>query len=393
MTLTPATRMARLPPSFFQTLGVELARLQKQGVDVIRMDMGSPDLPPAPHIIEALQNSAAQPGNHGYMPFGGLPQYRAAWAHFYGRTFGVELDPATELMGLLGSKEGIFKLSLAFLNPGDVVLIPDPGYPTYTAGAHFAGAEIVYVPLTAENHFLPDLKALPADVLGRARMMWLNYPNNPTGAVAPLEFFAEVVDLALRHEILLAHDAPYTEITYDGYTAPSLLQIPRARETAIEFHSLSKTANMAGWRVGVVSGNAGVIKTMATLQSNAESGSFRPILDAATAALTGDQDWLAARNKCYRERRDLVVAGVHAAGLTAETPQAAIYVWARLPAGQDDDEAFTLALLQKAGVSVTPGSVFGPGGRGYVRISLGTPTPLVRDAMQRWQAWAQSRQH
>ena len=273
--IKPAERMAALPPSFFQTLNARLRRLTAAGVDVICMDMGSPDLPPAPQVISALQRSAAEPTHHGYMPFGGLPDYRAAWAGFYGRRFGVELDPETELMGLLGSKEGIFKLALAYINPGDVVLVPDPGYITYTSGARFAGGEVVYVPLTAENRFLPDLKALPVETLRRARLMWLNYPNNPTGAEASLEFFAEAVGLALKYNILLAHDAPYTEITYDGYQAPSVLQAPRARETAVEFHSLSKTANMGGWRVGVLAGNPEVIKTMSTLQGNIDFGLFQ----------------------------------------------------------------------------------------------------------------------
>ncbi|MEP7359260.1 MAG: aminotransferase class I/II-fold pyridoxal phosphate-dependent enzyme, partial [Anaerolineales bacterium] len=313
-----------------------------------------------------------------------------AWANFYGRRFGVELDPETELMGLLGSKEGIFKLALAYVNPGDVVLVPDPGYITYTAGARFAGGEVVYMPLTAENRFLPDLKALSPEVLKRTRLMWLNYPNNPTGAEASLKFFAEAVDLALKHGFLLAHDAPYTEITYEGYKAPSLLQVPRARETAVEFHSLSKTANMGGWRVGVLCGNAEVVKTMSTLQGNADSGSFKPILDAAAVALNLDDEWIQKRNECYRERRDLVVAGVRAAGLTTLSPAAAIYVWARLPEGEDDVE-YTTTLVTEAGVSVTPGSFFGPSGQGYVRISLGTPTLRVAEAMQRWLKWSKGR--
>jgi LL-diaminopimelate aminotransferase len=391
MTIEPANRMAELPPSFFQTLNARLRRLQAAKVDVIRMDMGSPDLPPAPQVIGTLQRSASEPGHHGYMPFGGLPDYRAAWANFYGRRFGVELDPDTELMGLLGSKEGIFKLPMAYVNPGDVVLVPDPGYITYTAGARFAGGEVVHMPLPPENHYLPDLKALPADLLRRTKMMWLNYPNNPTGAVAPLEFFAEAIELALEHKFLLAHDAPYTEITYDGSKAPSVLQVPRARETAVEFHSLSKTANMGGWRVGVMCGSADAVKTMSTLQGNADSGSFRPILDAAAVALNLDEDWLAKRNECYRERRDLVVDGLRAAGLTTETPAAAIYVWARLPEGEDDVD-YTTTLVTTAGVSVTPGSFFGPSGRGYVRISLGTPTPRVAEAMQRWLEWSKARQ-
>jgi len=385
--LQPANRMAALPPSFFAGLTKRIRELKAEGVDVIRMDMGSPDLPPPPFIVEALKRSADEPHTHGYTPFGGLPGYRAAWAEFYGRRFGVELDPDGELMGLIGSKEGIFELALAFVNPGDVVVVPDPGYGTYTAGAKFAGGEIVYMPLAAERQFLPDFAALPPDALRRAKLLWLNYPNNPTGAVATLEVFVEAVALAREYGFLLAHDAPYTEITYDGYVPPSLLQVPGAKDVAVEFHSLSKTANMAGWRLGVMAGNPDVVRIMSSLQSNIASGQFQPITDAATAALTGDQTWMVQRNAHYRERRDLVVAGVRAAGLQADTPAAAIYVWVRLPEGTDD-QAYARALLDGAGVSATPGVVFGPGGRGYLRISLGTPTDRVRQAMQRWADWA-----
>jgi len=385
--LQPAARMAVLPPSFFKTLQAKLNRLQAAGVDVIRMDMGSPDMPPAPQIIEALERSAKQPDHHGYMPFGGIPAYRAAWAEFYGKRFGVELDADTEVNGLLGSKEGIFKLPLAYVNPGEVVLVPDPGYITYTAGAHFVGAEVAYMPLTADNDFLPDFESLAPEVVGRARLMWLNYPNNPTGAVASLGFFARAVDFARRHNILLAHDAPYTEITFDGYRAPSVLQIPGARDVAVEFHSLSKTANMGGWRSGVIVGNADVIRYLSSLQSNVDSGSFRPILDAAIVALTGDSAWQVERNEIYRRRRDQVVASMRAAGLVAAVPAAAIYVWARLPKGVDD-KAYADNLLDGAGVSVTPGSFFGPSGQGYLRLSLCTPTDRIREAMARWQTWA-----
>ncbi len=383
----PAARMAALPPSFFKTLQLKLNRLQAAGVDVIRMDMGSPDLPPPAHILDVLNRSAAQPDHHGYMPFGGIPAYRNAWADFYGQRFGVELDADTEINGLLGSKEGIFKLPLAYVNPGDVVLVPDPGYATYSAGAIFAGAEVVYMPLTAENAYLPNFEALAPEVVARARLMWLNYPNNPTGAVATVEFFARAVAFAREHRILLAHDAPYTEITYDGYRAPSVLQVPGAKDVAVEFHSLSKTANMAGWRSGVICGNAVVIRALGALQSNIDSGSFRPILDAAVAALTGDRTWQVARNEIYRERRDLVVAGARAASLQAEVPAASLYVWARLPNAMDDI-AYADNLLDGAGVTVTPGCFFGPSGHGYVRLSFCTPTKRIREAMTRWQEWA-----
>ncbi|MGH2522932.1 MAG: aminotransferase class I/II-fold pyridoxal phosphate-dependent enzyme [Anaerolineales bacterium] len=381
--------MSSLPPYFFHGLHQKIARLKASGVDVIRMDMGSPDLPPAPFIVEALKRSAENPAHHGYMPFGGTPNYREAWAHFYGRRFGVELDAQAELVGLLGSKEGVFNLALAYVNPGDVVLVPDPGYAPYTAGAQFAGGEVAYMPLLAENKFLPDLRALAPDLLNRTKLMWLNYPNNPTGAVASLEFFAEVVELARPrggHNFLVAHDAPYTEIAFDGYVPPSILQIPGAKEVAIEFNSASKAYNMAGWRAGVACGNAQAVGALNSLKSNIDSGSFQPILDASAAALTGGQGWLVERNAHYRERRDIVVAALRAVGMAVETPAAAIYVWARLPDGTPAT-AYAEALLDNAGVSVTPGRVFGPSGAGYIRVSLGTPTDRVREAMERVVRW------
>jgi len=384
--LRPADRLAALPPYFFHELNQKIARLKAAGVDVIRMDMGSPDLPPAPFIVEALEKSARDVSRHGYMPSGGPPKYREAWAEFYGRRFGVELDPQTELVGLIGSKEGIFNLAMAYINPGDLVLVPDPGYAPYTIGAKFAGGEVAYMPLRAENKFLPDLKALSPEVLRRAKLLWLNYPNNPTGAIAPPEFFAEVIRLAREYDFLIGHDSPYTEIGYEGYSAPSLLQIPGAKEVCIEFNSLSKAYNMGGWRVAVACGNAAAVNTLGTLKSNIDSGSFQAVLDAAAVALTSDQSWLIERNEHYRQRRDLVVAALRAAGLQADTPRAAIYVWAHLPEGVED-ENYATRLLEATGVSVTPGTVFGPSGAGYLRISLGTPTERVREAMQRLAEW------
>lgn len=380
--LRPADRMAALPPYFFHGLNHQIAQLKAGGMDVIRMDMGSPDLPPAPFIVEALKRSADDPTHHGYMPFGGTSDYREAWAHFYGRRFGVELDAQAELVGLIGSKEGVFNLALAYVNPGDVVLVPDPGYAPYTVGAQMAGGEVVYMPLLAENDFLPDLRALTPQILRRAKLMWLNYPNNPTGAIAPLEFFAEAVRLAREHHFLIAHDAPYTEIAFDGYRAPSILQIPGAKDVCVEFHSMSKTYNMGGWRAGVACGNAEAVNALNALKSNVDSGTFRPILDASAAALTGDQAWLEERNAHYRQRRDIVVEALRSIGMRVEMPKAAIYVWARLPEGVPAAD-YASALLEHAGVSVTPGRVFGPSGKGYVRISLCTPTERVSEAMER----------
>ena len=380
--LRPADRLAALPPYFFHGLSQKIAQLKASGVDVIRMDMGSPDLPPAPFIVEALKRSADDPAHHGYSPFGGTPRYREAWAEFYGRRFGVGLDAQTEVLGLIGSKEGVVHLALAYVNPGDVVLVPDPCYAPYTIGAQMAGGEVMRMPLLAENKFLPNLRDLAPDVLRQAKLLWLNYPNNPTGGVASLEFFAEVVRLAREHDLLVAHDAPYTEIAFDGYTPPSILQVPGAKDVAVEFSSVSKAYNMGGWRLGVACGHAGAIQALNAFKSNVDSGHFEPAMDAAAVALTGDQGWLTARNESYRERRDIVVSALRAAGLTAETPAAAIYVWARLPDGASD-EAYAEALLEGTGVSVTPGTVFGPSGRGYIRVSLGTPTDRVREAMGR----------
>lgn len=382
----PAHRLDSIPPYFFHFLPQRLAALRAQGVDVIRLDAGSPDLPPAPHIVAALNRSAEDPDNHGYQPYSGTPEYRAAWAEFYRRRFEVTLDPQREVIALLGSKEGVFHLHLALVNPGEVVLVPDPGYLAYTNGARFAGAEIVYMPLLARNRYLPDLAALPAETLRRAKLMWLNYPNNPTGAVATLPFFAEAVALAREYNFLIAHDAPYTEITYGHYVAPSLLQVPGAREVAVEFHSLSKTYNMGGWRAGVAAGNADVLLALTGLIGNVDSGMFKGILDAGVAALTGDQTWTSARNAHYERRRDLVVAALRAAGLQMDVPEAAIYVWARLPDGGRfgaDDLAFTEALAATTGVSLTPGSIFGPSGQGYVRVSLCLEDQRLREAMQR----------
>jgi LL-diaminopimelate aminotransferase len=378
--------MAVLPPYFFLGLNQKIARLKAAGLDVIRMDMGSPDLPPAPFIVEALKTSADDYTHHGYMPFGGTPNYREAWAHFYGQRFGVELDPTTELVGLIGSKEGVFNLALAYVNPGDVVLVPDPGYAPYTVGAQMAGGEVVYMPLLAENHFLPDLRALSPQVLDRAKLMWLNYPNNPTGAVASLEFFADVIKLAREYNFLVAHDAPYTEIAFEGYRPPSILQIPNAKDVCIEFNSMSKAYNMGGWRVGVACGNAEAVQALGALKSNVDSGTFQPILDASAVALTSDQSWLAERNAIYQKRRDLVIEAVRQIGMMVETPTAAIYVWARLPEGVAATD-YAEALLENVGVSVTPGRVFGPSGKGYIRVSLGTPTDRVREAMARVVRW------
>ena len=374
-------------------MGQRITALRQQGVDVIRIDIGSPDLPPPEFVIEALVAEARRPDTHGYTPYGGTPAFKEAVAAYYHQRFGVTLDPQTEVLALIGSKEGLFHLAQALLNPGDLVLVPDPGYPTYRAGAKIAGAQVYFMPLEAQNGFLPDLDAIPEEVARRARLMWLNYPNNPTSAVAPRAFFEKVVAFARRYEILLAHDAPYVDVTFDGYRAPSLLEVPGAKEVAVEFNSFSKAFNMAGWRLGMMVGHPDAVRHVHVYKSQLDTSHFLPILRAGATALTHPQaeEWIRWRNSVYAERRDIILEALAQTRLTADKPRASLYVWARLPAGERDSKAFCERLLQEAGVSTTPGVVFGPHGEGYLRISLGTATEKIREAMERLVAWEQKR--
>jgi LL-diaminopimelate aminotransferase len=300
----------------------------------------------------------------------------------YQRLYQVKLDPESEIMPLMGSKEGIFNLVMASIDPGEVVLIPDPGYLTYDRATLFAGGEPVYLPLLPENDFLPELQNIPEHILKRAKMLWLNYPNNPTAATANLDFFRDAVAFARQHDLLVCHDAAYTQVTYDGYQAPSIMQVPGAKDVAVEFNTLSKSHNMAGWRTGVAVGNSSALQSLYTLKTNVDSGQFLPIMEAATAALTGDQSWLAERNEIYRQRRDLVIEALHASGLNAQVPQGSLYIWFPVPAGWSS-EGFTSALLDQAHISLTPGTVFGEHGEGFVRISFTAPLERLEDAMQR----------
>ncbi len=382
-----AERMRSIPPYFFAQLGRRIAALRADGKDVIRMDMGSPDLPPADHIIEALVHSARDPGNHGYTGFGGTPGFRQAAAEHYGRRFGVKLDPDREVVGLIGSKEGLFHLVQAMVNPGDIVLVPDPGYPVYRTSAQFAGGKVVRMPLTADRGFLPDLDAISTAERERAKLMWLNYPNNPTGATAELAFFEQAVEFARVNEILLCHDAPYMEVCFEGYKAASMLQVPAAREVVVEFNSLSKSYNMAGWRVGMAVGNEAALDALYTLKSQVDSSHFQGIMDAGKVALLSDQSWLEERNAIYQLRRDIVLEAISAVGLTAAKPKASLYVWAALPEGIASSMDFCRGMLEDIHVSITPGVAFGEGGEGYVRISLGSPTERVSQAMERVAVW------
>lgn len=384
-----AERMTHLSPFFFARLGQRLAEMRASGRDVIRLDEGSPDLPPAPHIIQALAESAAQPGHHGYQPHRGTPELRQAWTGLYRRLYGLALDPERQVLPLLGSKEGIFHLSLALLEAGDIALVPDPGYVTYTRGALFAGAQIYPMPLLAENDFLPDLDAIPSEVRRRARLLWLNYPNNPTAALATTKFFEKAVVFARQHQILLCHDAAYTQVTFDGNPAPSLLSVPGALEVALEFNTLSKSHNMAGWRVAAALGNYDAVAALFALKSNADSSHFRPVLDAAIAALTGDQDWLLARNEIYRQRCDLIVSNLREMGLDVPLPSASMYVWMPVPDGGNSMD-FADRLLDGAGISLTPGVIFGEHGEGYLRLALTATLERTQEAVDRMRDWMDS---
>ncbi len=377
-----ATRLTRLPPYPFARWSAEVRAARARGADVIRLDIGNPDMPPPAPIIDALTRSARHRDHHGYPGFRGIPAFREAVAGYYARRFGVTIDPETQVVPLIGSKEGIIHMALACLDPGDLALVPDPGYAPYALGAALASAETCTFPLPAERGFLPDLGAIPSEVADRAALMWLNYPNNPTGATADLDFLAQAVEFARRHDLLLCHDAPYCEVCYDGYVAPSVLQVDGALEVAIEFNSLSKMANMAGWRVGMAVGNAQAIGALGQVKSNIDSGIFQPIQEAAVEALSLNPAWLAERNAIYQERMEIVLHAVEAAGMAAPRPRATLYVWAPVPSGWTS-EGFGLALLGETGVAIAPGSVFGPGGEGYVRISVTAPTERLREATQR----------
>jgi LL-diaminopimelate aminotransferase len=377
-----AQRLQILPPYLFAELDRLKQEQLKKGVDIISLGIGDPDLPTPPHIIAALAQAAADPANHQYPSYEGMLSFRKAAADWYRSRFGVELQPATEVLSLIGSKEGIGHLMLAFVNPGDVVLVPDPAYPVYQAGTLFAGGEPYALPLTPARKFLPDLSAVPADILRRAKILWLNYPNNPTGAVATHEFLVEAVAFARQHDLILAHDAPYSEIAFDGYRPESILSIPGAAEVAIEYHSVSKTYNMTGWRIGFAVGNAAVLAGLGRIKQNLDSGVFQAVQYAAMAALTGSQQCVVDNCRIWQERRDVLVGALRDMGFAVESPKATFYLWVPVPKGFTAS-SFCLELMVKAGVVVTPGNGFGAAGEGFVRMAFTVNTSRLREAMER----------
>jgi LL-diaminopimelate aminotransferase len=382
MEISKAERVRRVPPYLFAEIDRLKAELIAEGVDVIDLGVGDPDLPTPPHIIEKLAQTAKDPANHRYPSYSGMNDFRFSVAGWLKRRFGIELDPLSEVLTLIGSKEGLAHLPLALVDPGDVVLVPSPAYPVYQIGAMFAGGEARPMPLLKANGFLPDLERIEAETAGRARLMFINYPNNPTGATADRDFFERVVRFARKHEIIVCHDAAYSEMAFDGYRPMSFLEIDGAKEIGVEFHSLSKTYNMTGWRLGFAAGNREVIAALGQIKSNIDSGAFNAVQWAGIAALEGDQKPVADMRKTYEERRDILVSGLKKAGLHPEIPKATFYVWCPTPPGFSSKD-FTSLLLSRAGIVTTPGSGFGEPGEGYVRMALTVPKERIQQAVER----------
>lgn len=364
-----AQRIDSLPPYLFAALDKKVSDARARGVDVISFGVGDPDRPTPAHIIEAASRALANPENHRYPSYYGLPRFREAIAGYYQRRFAVALDPDTHILPLIGSKEGIANLATAFVDPGDAVLVSDPGYPVYETSAILAGGRTVSIPLIAEDAFLPRFELVREEDASQSKILWLNFPGNPTAAVCEQGLFDTAVGFAEKHDLLLSHDAAYIEVTYDGFSAPSILSSPQAMEHAIEFGSLSKTYNMTGWRVGWVAGSAEAVEALGRVKTNIDSGIFNALQEAAIAALEGPQDCVAENVGVYARRRDLIVDGLNSAGWLLDRPKGSIYIWAPVPEG-DTSVSFTEFLLERAGVVVAPGSGYGPNGEGYVRFSL-----------------------
>jgi LL-diaminopimelate aminotransferase len=378
----PSKRLEAIPPYMFAELERRVADKVASGIDVISLGIGDPDHATFPHVIEAMQRAVADPGNQSYPSNRGREEFRNALAGFYDRRFGVAIDPDSEVIPAIGSKECIYNLCFAFLDPGDVALAADPGYPPYTGGPLLAGAGSVLMPLEPELGFVPDLDRLDADALERARLMFINYPNNPTGAVVPDGFFERVIDLAREHEFLVVHDNAYSETTFDGYVAPSFLATPGAKEVGVEVFSLSKTFNMTGWRCAAILGNADAVRSYWRLKTNIDSGLFEAIQLAGAAALDGPREPIEAMNEIYARRRDLVVHTLREIGVDVSPSRATIYVWAPVPEGHTST-SFAELVLEEAAVVVSPGSMYGPSGEGFFRISLTAPDERITEALER----------
>jgi len=379
---TFSERVRNLPPYLFARMEKLKEEVLAKGVDLIDLSIGDPDIPTPRHVVEAMKRAVENPANHRYPSSAGMLAYREAVAAWYKRRFGVSLDPKGQVISLIGSKEGIGHFPLAFVNPGDVVLVPSPGYPVYSIGTLFAGGESHLMPLREENAFLPELGAVPDEVLRRTKVLWLNYPNNPTAALAPREFFEEAIGLARRHGFIICHDAAYSEVYFGAERPPSFLEVEGAMDVGMEFHSLSKTCNMTGWRIGFAAGNRDIIGGLANVKGNLDSGVFQAVQEAAIAALGTGDDVLAGIRKTYEERRDALYDGLRGAGLELSRPRATFYLWVKVPRGFDSS-GFSEHLLQRAAVLATPGNGFGAHGEGYIRFALTVPVARIREAVER----------
>ena len=384
-----AQRVEQLPPYLFARISQLIAQKRAEGVDVISLGIGDPDVPTPEYLLDVLRKATADPANHRYPESDGLPQFRQAIARWYQTRHGVTLDPDKEVVPLIGSKEGIAHLPLCLIDPGDTALITDPGYPVYEVATMFAGGITVKVPLREEDGWLPRLDEIPAEAARAAKVIWLNYPNNPTGAIADRAFYERAVALAKQYDVVIAHDLAYADVAYDGYVPMSILEVDGAKDVAIEFNSLSKSFNMTGWRLGMAVGNATLVNALTRVKTNMDSGIPQAIQQMAIAALDDPRDTIIRHNDIYSKRRDRAIAVLRQLGLRVEPPKASLYIWARLPEGERSSGEFAARLIDATGVVVTPGASYGPAGEGYIRISLTTPDDRLDEALSRLTAFAQ----
>jgi LL-diaminopimelate aminotransferase len=384
-----AKRVEQLPPYLFAEISKKIAAKRAAGIDIVSFGIGDPDIPTPVHVMKSLSEASADPVNHRYPESEGLPEFRQAVADWYRQRFGVTLDRDREVQPLIGSKEGIAHVALCLVDPGDVALVPDPGYPVYSVSTLLAGGEVHYLPMREEDGFLPDLSAVPEDVARRAKVLWLNYPNNPTGAVADMPFFEEAVRFAKKYDIAVCHDGPYSEVAYDGYRPVSFLQAEGARDVGIEFHSLSKSYNMTGWRIGMAVGNATLIDALMRVKSNIDSGIPQAIQRMAITALEGPQDCIDEHNAIYQARRDKVIDALRSIGMRVQPPKASLYVWAHVPDGFTSVE-FAGRMIDDIGVVMTQGVGYGRQGEGFVRLSLTIPDAQLDEAIRRMKGWRAS---
>ena len=381
-----AKRVEALPPYLFAEISKKIAAKRAAGVDIVTFAIGDPDLPTPKNILDELHRAADDPANHRYPESEGLPELGRAIADWYDRRFEIKFEPMKETLALIGSKEGIAHVALCFIDPGDIALVPDPGYPVYEIGTMFAGGTSYRLPCTRESGWKPDLDAIPAEIAERAKILWLNYPNNPTGAVADIAFFEKAVAFAKKYDVAILHDNPYCDVAYDGYRPVSIFQAPGAKDVAIEFNSWSKVYNMTGWRIGMVVGNATMIDALMRVKSNIDSGIPQAVQRMAIEAVYGPQESIDEHNRIYQRRRDRMVEGLRKIGLEVETPKASLYVWAKIPDGVTSAE-YAARVIEDCGVVVTPGRGYGEQGEGYIRLSVTTPDDRVEEGMRRLEAW------